>query len=153
MTRYDEKQVDALAHELTELLGFEFLQKLSASSHDVIRRHTTACSDCRAKYDKFLDAYSQSLPPEKRARMEAVAKLLAAEISEETEQNRYRALATAEAMRQGKPELVVEAQKRIQRRQSLFAEFKEAFKLGDTEKMECLAQELRASALEKLSRV
>lgn len=147
MPRYDEKQLDVMIHEVTGLLDSESLFKLSPDSQEIIRRHASVCPDCQVRRHELLDAYQRSLPSEKRARLEAVAHFLAAEISEKAEETHYLQRATADATARGKPELIVEAQERVRKRQSLFSEYKEAFKSRDEDEMRRIAEELRGSPL------
>ena len=143
MSKYDETQIDTLVHEMLGLLGTEDLLKLSPDSWERIGQHARSCSACEPRYNEYLDAYWQSLPPEKQARMTAIGRALATEIREEVEAQRYLNEAVVNATRHGRPELIIEAQERIRERQELMKRYQAALRDEDNDEAERVIQQLR----------
>jgi hypothetical protein len=122
----NENAVDTLIHEPLAAINTGIFAQFSAESDALIAAHARTCPRCQVRYDELLATQLQGLGSEKRASVMAAARLLAADICDESAEKRYLAEAFRSAEAQQRPELIREAQERVNRRRDLVAAFREA---------------------------
>jgi len=144
----ENKGVDTLIHEVVGLLDLKTFTSLSASSQHLVARHASSCPTCEARDHELLDEQLQSLTPEKRSRLAAVAAFVAQSIREKVEGEHYMRQATATAIEHGSVQPILAARGRIQERKRLLELEVAAFREGDVGELKQIMQQLRDLPLE-----
>src|SRR5271157_4959453 len=112
----ENKDVDTLIHDVVGLLDLKTYTSLSASSQQLVARHAWSCPTCEVRHGELLDKQLQSLTPEKRERLTAVAAFVAQSIREKVGGEYYMRQATATAIEHGSVQPILAARGRIQER-------------------------------------
>lgn len=135
-------------HEYIQHASDEQMENLVNSQAAHLQRHTKCCPSCDAKRTDALDRALAKMPPDKKALIEAVAQVLAAEMREEVEERDCLDEAFVNALSQHRPEFILDAQERCQKRQDLWAQYRVAFRDGDEREMLRIVEQLREIPLD-----